>query len=245
MPSFAFTPALLGLAEQPLGPEQDHDQEKHERHAFLVGRRDVGAHQVLEHADQHAAEERAARLVEAADDRGIERLQADDVAHVELREVGRRNKQRRHRGEQRVDEEDVEDHALHVDAEHGGGLGVLRHRLHRAAGERAIQKPLQRDNDRASEHESADVVNRDAKPGDVDQRVRKHVGKRVRLRAVSRLHQILHADREAERRDHQRDHAVAAQRIDDERLEARAEEQHRRRARQDERRPERQPSREA
>src|SRR5581483_4787723 len=78
--------ALHRFAEQPLGLEQDHDQEEHQRDAFFVCRREIRAGEVLEHADQYAAEQRAARLVEASDDRGIERLETDGVAHVELRE---------------------------------------------------------------------------------------------------------------------------------------------------------------
>src|SRR5215210_2948814 len=79
--------ALLGTPEQSFGPEQDDQQEHDERDALLVGGRHVETDEVLEDADQHAAEQRATGLVEAADDRGEERLLPDRVAHVELRQV--------------------------------------------------------------------------------------------------------------------------------------------------------------
>src|SRR5688572_25015453 len=74
---------LLRATEQPFGAEQDDDEEEHQRDAFLVRRRNVEADQVLHDADEHAAEQRPARLVEAADDRGEEGLEADRIAHVE------------------------------------------------------------------------------------------------------------------------------------------------------------------
>src|SRR5512135_1651574 len=60
--------ALLGLAEQSLGTEEDHDDEEQQGDPFLVCRRDVEAHDVLEDADEDAAEEHAAGLIESADD---------------------------------------------------------------------------------------------------------------------------------------------------------------------------------
>ena len=99
----------------------------------LYAGENVVADQVFQHADQHAAEQRAARLVEAADDRREEGLLPDRVAHVELREVRRRDQERRDDREHGIDEERVQHHPRDVDAEHARGLGVLRDGLHRAA----------------------------------------------------------------------------------------------------------------
>src|SRR4051812_15830052 len=85
---------LLGLAEQAFGPEQDDEQEDQQRDTLLVRRRHVEADDVLQDADEHTAEQRTARLVEAADDRREERFLADRITHVELGEIGRRDEER-------------------------------------------------------------------------------------------------------------------------------------------------------
>src|SRR5450755_3832133 len=79
--------ALLGLAQQAFGLEDDYHQEQHEGDAFLVCGGYVRAHQVLEYADENTAEQRATRLVEAADDRCVEGLEADRLTHVEFRQI--------------------------------------------------------------------------------------------------------------------------------------------------------------
>src|SRR5207248_514417 len=65
--------AFFRAAEQSLRAEKDHrdEQEKRDRRAVLG--REVGGDEVIDDAQQQAAGDRAAHLVEAADDRRDER----------------------------------------------------------------------------------------------------------------------------------------------------------------------------
>src|ERR1051325_5875176 len=63
---------LLDAAEQALRTKQDHQDEDQERKRKPVLRRDVRGGEIVDHAEQQAADDRTAHLVEAADDRGDE-----------------------------------------------------------------------------------------------------------------------------------------------------------------------------
>src|SRR5579871_5990455 len=94
--------ALFGAAEQPLRTKQDDrdQQEKRDRRAVLRGK--IRGDEVVDDAEDQPAGDRAAHLVEAADDRGDEGDQAERLAVRELGEVDRADEERRERHQRGV-----------------------------------------------------------------------------------------------------------------------------------------------
>src|SRR5262245_21544778 len=71
----------LALAEEPVGPEHEDDHEGHEGghllHPSAEDRIEIPAREVLQHADQHTADDGADHAVEAAQDDDRKHLQAE------------------------------------------------------------------------------------------------------------------------------------------------------------------------
>ena len=122
----------------------------------------------LDDAEQQAADEGAAQVADAAEDGGGERLEPDDEADVELRDVVLdRVEQRRHTGHGATEDEDQHDDAVLVDAHEGGGVGVLGHGADAAAEAALVHEGVQRHHhhDRAHDDDHAGVGDREVEAG--------------------------------------------------------------------------------
>ena len=96
--------------------------------AILRGK--VSGRQIVEDAENNAAEDGAAHLVEPADDGGQECRHAQCLAVGEFRQIDRADQDRRDGDQNGVDEKGVEHHPLHRDAENARQRRILRRRLH-------------------------------------------------------------------------------------------------------------------
>src|SRR3954468_8621151 len=81
--------ALFRAAEKALRTEQDDHDQQEERDGGAVLRGPVGRDEIVDDAEDEAASDRAAHLVEAAHDRRDERDQPKRLAVGELGEVNR------------------------------------------------------------------------------------------------------------------------------------------------------------
>ena len=82
-----------------MGADQnDHDQDQ-QRDGHPVLRGKISRGEVVDHAQQQAADDRTANLVEAADDRRDERVEAEPFAVRELGQVDRGDQDRGERDE--------------------------------------------------------------------------------------------------------------------------------------------------
>ena len=114
------------MPNRPLRSPQDHEDQQQQGDRIPVGAGQVVAGPVLQHPDEEAAEQGAADLVEAADDRRRERQQAEADAAVPPGVRGRRDEQRGDDHEHGVDPERVQDHPPDGDPENLGRRRALR-----------------------------------------------------------------------------------------------------------------------
>src|SRR5690348_4672204 len=198
----------LGLAEQPAGPHQHHDDEQQEYQQVAVGRGDVAGDEGLRQADQQAAEHRTGDRPDAADHRGGERLEAGDEADRARHLVEQQpSHDPGHAGQRGAEEERHRDREVHVDAEHLGGLPVGGHRPHLPAQLGPVDYLLQpRHQDQAhDQHQDLDRVDGDR--ADRDSRVGvDEVGRVVDavLRTEEQERRALQEERDADGGDQRR-----------------------------------------
>ena len=137
------------LAEQALRPEdEDQDEQDEDDRLGPVGPGRVPGEavvEVLDEADQVAAERGARDVADAAEHGRREGEQADAEAEVEarLREVGEVD-EAADAGERAAEAERERDRAVDVDAHQARGVAILRRRPHRLAPARALDEPDQR-----------------------------------------------------------------------------------------------------
>src|SRR4051794_22834347 len=117
----------LGLAEQPLGPDQQNDDEYDERPDELeLGRNDQGG-DLDEQADDQGADDRTPRGPEPAEDGGGEAQQQDLEPDLVVETLRHAEQDTGQAGEHGSDHPDGRDDAVHVDAGRRGECGVVGH----------------------------------------------------------------------------------------------------------------------
>src|SRR5580658_3745498 len=121
---------LLDAAKQPLRPQQDHRDEDQKWKGAAILRREVSRRKVVEDAEDDAAQDRAAHLIETPDDGGGERREPERLAIGEFRQIDRADEYRGDGDEHGVDEKCKEHHAFDWDAEDARQDRILRRRLH-------------------------------------------------------------------------------------------------------------------
>ena len=114
----------------------------------------VSRRKVIEHAEDDAAQNGAAHLIEAADDGGDERRHAERLTIGEFRQIDRADQDRRDGDEHGIDEKRIEHHPPHRDAEDERQRRILCGRLHRAAQPRLVKQQMQRDDRGDGDHKN-------------------------------------------------------------------------------------------
>ena len=115
------------------------DQHQRDRELQLVADHE-GAEHVLQHADQEAAEHRAARAVDAADQRRGEGVQQDAAHHVRIEVDDRRHHHAGDRADRRGEAPAEREHPADADADQPARLRVLRRGAHREAERREAEE---------------------------------------------------------------------------------------------------------
>ena len=126
---------------------EHHDQDKeHDCVGQLGG--NVGLAQVLDDAQQDAAQERARDGADAAENSSHEGLDTGHSAGGGLQgRVGRAEQRTSHRRQRRADGEGQRNGGVDVDAHQLGSAAILGHSLHGVAGGRVVDEPDQRHHD--------------------------------------------------------------------------------------------------
>ncbi len=127
---------------RPLGLQRQHGDDDDQRHGQLLAVADeidarrslehvaeVGEH-VLEHADDEAADHRAARAGDAADQRAGKAVEQDARHHVGVEIDGRRDHHAGHRADRRGKAPAQRQHPVDADAGEARRVGVLRRGAH-------------------------------------------------------------------------------------------------------------------
>ncbi len=171
---------------------------------------DVARAERLDQPEQHAAQHRAGEVADAAQHRGGKRLQAEEEAHLVVRDaVVGADHHARHRAERRADDERQRDHAVDVDAHQSGHRLVLRGRAHRDAELRPVdeREEPRHHRDRSEDDRDLDVGDRRAVriAGDVIRLHADDLRKRERVAAPDDHREMLQDDRQADRRDERRE----------------------------------------
>ena len=107
-------------------PDQQHGDEGEEHEGVLKLGTDKATHETLQHTKQEPTDHGAADVADAADDRGREGLDPQQVAHEEVdTRVAQPEEHATHAGEGGGHEEGDQDHPIDVDAHEGRRLAVL------------------------------------------------------------------------------------------------------------------------
>ncbi len=192
------------LAQQALRPEHEdqHEVAEHDRRRPL--RADPVVGDLLDHADDQAAEDGALDVADAAHDGGGERDQAGGEAGEEPH-VGlvQRVDEAGGAGHQAAEQERERDRRVHVDAHQARGLRVLRGGAHGAADPGAADEVDQEDEQRHGHHERQDVAvrDRDAEDRDVARLGLDQVGHAAVRAAEPEQADVLQDEGEADRGD--------------------------------------------
>src|SRR3954454_2175184 len=153
----------LGLAEQPLGPDQQNDDEYDERtDEFQFGRDDQHG-DLDEQTDDQGADDRAPRGAEPAEDGGGEYQQQDLESDLVVETLGHAEQDAGQAGEHGPYHPDGRDDAVHVDAGRCGECGVVGPR----AGGLPEPGAFQRQHDQ-HQHDRAEDDDEDVFGGDQD-----------------------------------------------------------------------------
>src|SRR6202795_255080 len=144
----------LERAKYSTGPEEQNDEHDDERNHVLVGGRNIARAEALQQPEDEAADDRAWKTAQAAEDRSGETFQSQHDADVIGRKGDRCDQHAGHRTERRGQPETREQHLADIDADQLRGKPVVRRGEHRLAQSRPAERPRQRadDSDRDAEY---------------------------------------------------------------------------------------------
>ena len=167
-----------GLAEEPLGPQHQHDRHddelchqgqlrERERVAEELDRPDADAER-LDAADQQRGEERARDAAHAADDHHHERVRDRAEVEEELRRLARNLQRAAEPGEEPAEREHAGEEPLLVHAERADHLAILGRRADQRAPPGAVEEEPERPEHQRPDRDQEEVVLRERDAEDLD-----------------------------------------------------------------------------
>src|ERR1700674_2664165 len=164
----AFT---LECAKDSTGPEEQNDEDDDERDHVLVGGRNIARAKALQQPEDEAADDRAWKTAQAAEDRGGETFQSQHDADVIGRKRDRGDQHAGHRTERRGQPETREQHLADIDADQLRGKPVVRRGENRLAQPRPPEEPRQRADDRNRDAEYPQTLRHNRRSENLDRPV--------------------------------------------------------------------------
>ncbi len=192
------------FAEQPVGPEDQEDDEHDEGERIPVRAGDISGAVGFDQPDDEPADDRAAHAAETADHGRGERLECDRRAHgggdVE------------HRGHQyagqpagaRADREHERGDPRRADTHEPGGIRILGGSLHLQPGLGLFQKPVEQHHQQGSDHDDRQILGIERDAADIHGLHAEHAGHLVGHGAVDDQVELFDEDRGAHGGDQDR-----------------------------------------